>query len=190
MSALVRLAHKYHIQPVQDQAIAALRLFDFTDDFDTYFTGVANNTRSLMTKDAHAIGAVNIARLTDTPSMLPFALYHCAYLGGALLEGWKRRDGTVEQLSHADLQRCIDGRVTLAEEQRILIYQLLNEEAGEECLHPWICAKFSGLQELSGARRLDGYPGPNRPVRRLQGGARGAQPAAAEDDMEQAPGHF
>ncbi|PIL26470.1 hypothetical protein GSI_12228 [Ganoderma sinense ZZ0214-1] len=139
VSALVRLAHKYHVQPVQDQAIAALRLFDFTDDFNTHFTGVINNTRSLMTKDEHAIGAVNLARLTDTPSMLPLALYHCAYLGGALLDGWKRRDGTVEQLSRADLQRCIEGRITLAEEQRILVYRLFDENASGDCDRPWVC---------------------------------------------------
>ena len=148
VSALVRLAHKYHIQPMQDQAIAALQLFDFTDDFNTYFTGVANNARSLMTKEEHAIGAVNLARLTDTPSMLPLALYRCAYLGGALLDGWKRRDGTVEELSRADLQRCIDGRIALAEEQRILVYHLFDEEPSEDCELPWLCEEtLRGLQE-------------------------------------------
>ena len=97
-----------------------------------------------MTKEEHAIGAVNLARLTDTPPMLPLALYRCAYLGGALLDGWKRRDGTVEELSRADLQRCIDGRIALAEEQRILVYHLFDEEASEECLHPWICGEMLG----------------------------------------------
>ncbi|KAI1795311.1 hypothetical protein LXA43DRAFT_37645 [Ganoderma leucocontextum] len=141
--ALVRLAHKYHIQPVQDQALAALRLFDFTDDFNTYFTGIANKTRSLVSKKARAIGAVNLARLTDTPSMLPLALYRCAYLDSALLlEGWKRRDGTVEELSPADLRRCINGRVALSQEQSIMRYRLFDDHPSDECAHPGQCQEM------------------------------------------------
>ena len=33
----------------------------------------------------HAIGVVNLALFTDTPSMLPLALYECAYLDSTLL---------------------------------------------------------------------------------------------------------
>ena len=140
VSALVRLAHKYHVQPVQDQALAALRVFDFTDDFDTYDDGLTNNVESLISKDAQAIGAVNLARLTDTPSMLPLAMYQCAYLTSALLDGWKRRDGTVEELSRADLRRCIDGRIALAQEQRILLYQVFSEDPSDDCARPGSCS--------------------------------------------------
>ena len=57
---------------------------------------------------------MNLARLTDTPSVLPTALYVCCSLEGRVLDGWRRPDGSVEYLSHADLKRCIAGRNALA----------------------------------------------------------------------------
>ncbi|KAM5539312.1 hypothetical protein V8D89_007003 [Ganoderma adspersum] len=135
VSALVRLAHKYHIQPVQDQALAALQLFNFTSDFTTFCTGSSSKTK-LVNRSAESIGAVNLARLTDTPSMLPLAMYNCAYLDTAVLDGWKRRDGTIEELSPADLRRCINGRVSLGREQFSLLLRLFKTTTSAECDYP------------------------------------------------------
>ncbi|KAI1795314.1 hypothetical protein LXA43DRAFT_1090964 [Ganoderma leucocontextum] len=137
--ALVRLAHKYHIQQVQDQALAALQLFDFTNDFNTFFAGPSNNNKSLLQRRPQAIGAANLARLTDTPSMLPLALYQCTYLGSTVLDGWKRCDGTVEHLSPTDLRRCIDARIALAQEHVFFLSQIFDETPSARCEGPGHC---------------------------------------------------
>lgn len=131
VAALVRLAHKYHIQPVEDQALAALQLLDFTSDFTTFHAG--SRKTKLVTRPAECIGAVNLACLTDTPSILPLAMYHCAYLDTAVLDGWKRRDGTLEELSHADIRRCINGRIALGREQFSLLLRLFEATPHSEC---------------------------------------------------------
>ncbi|KAI1784799.1 hypothetical protein LXA43DRAFT_901007 [Ganoderma leucocontextum] len=149
--ALVRLAHKYHIQYVQDQALAALQIYDFTSNFKTFCKGLANNAESLLQKRAQAIGAVTLGRLTNTPSMLPRALYHCAYLGSAVLDGWTRGHGTIEHLSPADLRRCIDGRVTLGQEHLLALSRLFNDTLSMSCTRPDCCRKW--------LRRVQGFIG-------------------------------
>ncbi|KAI1795309.1 hypothetical protein LXA43DRAFT_1178782 [Ganoderma leucocontextum] len=138
VSALVRLAHKYHIQQVQDQALAALQLFDFTSDFKT-FLRCTSSKHKLVNNSAESIGAVNLAHLTDTPYMVPLAMYNCAYLDSAVLNGWKRRDGTVEQLSPADLRRCINGRIALGREQFSVLLQLFEATPSANCGYPDHC---------------------------------------------------
>lgn len=62
----------------------------------------------------NAIVAVNLARLTNTPSILPAALYSCCQLSvDELLEGYTRPDGVTESLSTEDLRRCFKGKVQL-----------------------------------------------------------------------------
>ncbi len=138
VAALVRLAHKYHIQQVEDQALAALQLFDFKSNFKAFRKGMPKKNK-LVNKPEEYIGAVNLARLTDTPSMLPLALYNCAYLDSTVLDGWKRRDGTVEQLSPSDLRRCLDGHVELGREQFSVLLGLFEAAHSANCECPDHC---------------------------------------------------
>ncbi|KAI1795319.1 hypothetical protein LXA43DRAFT_1178792 [Ganoderma leucocontextum] len=94
----------------------------------------------LALEPVHNIGAVNLARLTDTPSILPLALYGCAYLDGALFDGWTREDGTIEHLSNADLRRCADARVALAHEHHSILSRLFDHAASAACTRPDRCA--------------------------------------------------
>ena len=87
----------------------------------------------------HAIGAVNLARLTDTPLMLPTALFWCCHLGGALLDGWTREDGTVEHLSAADLKLCFDARFALGREQHIVCSRVFTAGPAERCTKRALC---------------------------------------------------
>ncbi|PIL26489.1 hypothetical protein GSI_12247 [Ganoderma sinense ZZ0214-1] len=108
ISAVIRLADKYHIQSVQDHALRALQRYHFTSNFDA-FSGPPDLV--IAVKPIHAIGAVNLARLTNTPRMLPLALYQCCRLDNeALLAGWTRADGTVEHLTPEDFERCSAAR--------------------------------------------------------------------------------
>ena len=60
-----------------------------------------------------AIGVVIPAKLTDTPSMLPGALYCCYALGSDLPDGWTRTDGTTCHLPPEDAKRCVTARATI-----------------------------------------------------------------------------
>ncbi|PIL26496.1 hypothetical protein GSI_12254 [Ganoderma sinense ZZ0214-1] len=145
ISAIIRLAHKYRIPQIQDQALSLLQEFWYTSSF-YIFTGPRPD-RDIDIRPVHAIGAVNLARLTDTPSMLPLALYECAHLdGGALFDGWTREDGTVERLSDADLRRCLDARVELAHLYHAVLSHLFCGAAHERCRQPSLCE--TAMREL------------------------------------------
>ncbi|PIL26493.1 hypothetical protein GSI_12251 [Ganoderma sinense ZZ0214-1] len=138
VSAVVRLAHKYHIQSIEDQAIRALQEHPFTTDLSVH--SIPPGKQQIPIQGAQFIGAVNLSRLTDTPQVLPLALLRCSCLGGNLLDGWKRGDGTTEYLSTADIKRCFDGRVALAQEQFLLLSRLFDTIPFAKCMARGACA--------------------------------------------------
>nr|VWP01111.1 Uncharacterized protein [Ganoderma boninense] len=114
ISAVVRLAHKVQLRYV---------LTAFCSPPDSY----------LSLSPSENIGVVNLARLTETPSLLPLALYECAYHGSAIFDGWTREDGTVEHLSGPDIRRCVDARGRLADERAAFISRLFDETISTGC---------------------------------------------------------
>ena len=135
LSAVIRLAHKYHIQDVQDQALHVLQESVLSSRFSHW-----NGASALMDPwTLEFIGIINLARLTDTPRMLPGAFYVCAYLYSEILDGWTREDGTIEQLSTADLRRCLDGQRTLVLEDGLLLGRILAGEPVAGCTTPARC---------------------------------------------------
>ena len=111
-------------------------------------------------RPVHAIGAINLARLTGTTSILPCAFYHCCTLGGAVVDGWKREDGSVERLSDEDLKRCINGRDGLSRLIADEVAELLGDSPNDDCPVLSDCRRalsFSTydicqIQDLGGAR--------------------------------------
>lgn len=69
--AVVRLAHKYHIQSVQDQEMHGLQEYWLTSDFDVHCCSPKSR---IWIDGAHYIGAVYLSRLTETPLVLALAL--------------------------------------------------------------------------------------------------------------------
>ncbi|KAI1795354.1 hypothetical protein LXA43DRAFT_1108512 [Ganoderma leucocontextum] len=112
--AVARLAHKYGIEDIQSQALSCLQDSGYFS-CDLHRFQYPDPTK-VSVQPVHAIGAVILARLTDTPSMLPCALYRCCVLGGDLLDGWTRADGMVEHLTQDDLKRCVNARAMLADD--------------------------------------------------------------------------
>ncbi|EJF60290.1 hypothetical protein DICSQDRAFT_63386 [Dichomitus squalens LYAD-421 SS1] len=103
VSALVRLAHKYGVQDVLDRSLRALQDARYTKDFSRYLELELDPTEcDVKISPVHAIGAVNLAQLTQTSALLPLALYDCCQYGGDVLDGWRRDDGEVEYLSRED----------------------------------------------------------------------------------------
>ena len=130
LSALARLSHKYRIRDVEEQALELLR-DRYTDDFDKWRFGVGK--RSAASTKSDCIGVVNVARLTDTPSLLPAALYSCCLLGGPLLDGWTREDGCVEYLSNDDLKRCLVAQERLCKEAAGIMCEVLEVRPSTRC---------------------------------------------------------
>ncbi|KAI1795362.1 hypothetical protein LXA43DRAFT_992451 [Ganoderma leucocontextum] len=63
----------------------------------------------------HAIGVVNLARLTGEDTLLPVALLTCCGLDEAIVRGCKREDGSREQLSLEDIGLCFKAKGKLVE---------------------------------------------------------------------------
>lgn len=63
---------------------------------------------------------MNLAHLTNTPLMLPLALFECCRLGSKVLNTWTREDGTTEYLCITDFKYCMDARIVLGQEQFLL----------------------------------------------------------------------
>ncbi|KAI1795316.1 hypothetical protein LXA43DRAFT_1080214 [Ganoderma leucocontextum] len=133
-SSVVRLAHKYHIQSVQDQAMRALQEF-FTTDFIAPYT-LQRRPQWISVTRIQCIGAVNLARLTDTPLLLPAALYTCCFLRGELLDGWTREDGTVEHLCMEDLKRCLNASIELGRQECFVVSRLFCPVPLQRCHDP------------------------------------------------------
>ncbi|TFK89940.1 hypothetical protein K466DRAFT_518023 [Polyporus arcularius HHB13444] len=112
LSALVRLAHKYEIDDIQNEALSVLKT-QFAYDLKNPWLCDGEKAFN-MPNPACAIEVIHLARLTDTPALLPFAFYMCATIGGKTAEGWRREDGTTVYLSQEDLKRFIDGSMRLA----------------------------------------------------------------------------
>ncbi|KAH9916594.1 uncharacterized protein BXZ73DRAFT_81042 [Epithele typhae] len=114
-AAVARLAHKYDVENALSRALDLLREH-FTSDFDVWEDDERREPLTGVDEDRTcAIGAVNLARLTNTPLILPLALYLCVQLGGDVLKGWTH-NGTTEHLSQEDLEWCINARARLASE--------------------------------------------------------------------------
>ncbi|GBE89173.1 hypothetical protein BKA93DRAFT_738634 [Sparassis latifolia] len=115
VAALVRLAQKYQIEDLRDEALDCLKTY-YTDEFAVWEVGMSRrcNISNMNVRMRDAVAAVNLARLTDTISILPVALYLCCLLPShLLLRGIRREDGEVEKLSMDDLERCLEARMEL-----------------------------------------------------------------------------
>ncbi|PIL26499.1 hypothetical protein GSI_12257 [Ganoderma sinense ZZ0214-1] len=146
--AVIRLAHKYNIPQVLEQALASLRESGFTTSFAAYSRLPSNPESALDPRcdpGQHNIGVVNVARLIDAPSLLPVALYHCTYLGSELFDGWTRDDGTIEHLSDADLRLCVDARAVLVHAHTVLLFSVFDGTVSAGCAKRTRCA--AGLRD-------------------------------------------
>ncbi|RDX49031.1 hypothetical protein OH76DRAFT_1351508 [Lentinus brumalis] len=142
ISAYARLGHKYQIDHLVSQAVDYLK-DHFTDHFDKWCKRdyVPEGFRTV-----HAIGVVNIARLTNCDSILPIALAVCCTLDVKhLLRGFKRQDGTREKLCEDDLVRCLRAKETLMQEASAALLKAFSSLLGYVCDNP-VCRP--GLHKL------------------------------------------
>ena len=126
--ASIRLAHKYQIEHVERGGLAILEGYFFCS-LDRWLS-IAQNP---FLKSCNPIGVINLARLTDTPALLPVAFFLACHEGGKLLDGWTRKDGSVEFLSTEDIKRCMDGRNTLADSATQLLLEIFAPMTSLDC---------------------------------------------------------
>ncbi|EIW56897.1 uncharacterized protein TRAVEDRAFT_49709 [Trametes versicolor FP-101664 SS1] len=115
ISAAVRLGQKYQMSKLYQHAIDYLKDY-FTEHLDVWEAHTDDGRLPPGFSDVHAIGVVNLARLTGEHTLLPTALLSCCMLGKAIVHGFAREDGTREQLALADVGLCFAAKGRLIEE--------------------------------------------------------------------------
>ncbi|TFK81982.1 hypothetical protein K466DRAFT_666796 [Polyporus arcularius HHB13444] len=126
VSAYIRIAHKYQMDALLSQWLEYLKKH-FTHRFDDWISN--KNRVPDGFEPIHAVGVVNLARLTGCNSILPTALAVCTTLGRNIITGFTRADGTREQLSMADLARCFYARGLLIQANATALTLTLSAES-------------------------------------------------------------
>ncbi|OBZ75019.1 hypothetical protein A0H81_05172 [Grifola frondosa] len=150
ISALIRLGHKYAIEHLVDQALSLLKT-----EYPTSLTSwlVRWHKDYACKEDMDPIEVVYLARLTQTSSLLPTALYRCCQLESRLVEGTHRPDGTHVQLTADDLKRCMAGKTILVQEQVRVMLGCFDWEVSSTCNTKPRCRR-SFLQAIAHVRNF------------------------------------
>ncbi|TFK88125.1 hypothetical protein K466DRAFT_489580 [Polyporus arcularius HHB13444] len=153
ISAYIRLGQKYQMTSLYEEALQFLRNF-FSDDFnvwDSSYDWVSSGW-----EDIHAIGVVNLARLTGASSILPTALLVCVAAPDInVVHGFPRGDGSQENLTLDDLGLCYCAISTLREGSVAAIMNTFSAvPPSPDCKSSNIC-KARLASALQGLRPLD-----------------------------------
>ncbi|KAH9829579.1 uncharacterized protein C8Q71DRAFT_843674 [Rhodofomes roseus] len=143
----VRVAHKYDVRQLYADSMKRLqecyptKLNDWDDlgSFSPLRFGSTDDEDEVDARGTQAIVAVTLARLTETHSLLPAALYECCQLDSrVLIKGRIRPDGTAITLSPEDLAQCIDAKANLCSRVSEVDYQLfdITPSAASAASHP------------------------------------------------------
>ena len=151
ISAYARLGHKYQIDTLLDQSLEYLETY-FTDDLDAWIA--SEFLIPLNFRRVHAIGVVNIARLTGRDILLPIALAVCTTLDGdRLVRGFRREDGSMETLRRDDLVRCINGKQYLMQDGTAVALSTFTHATATRCHSRDLCQ--STMMRLLVSYRLE-----------------------------------
>lgn len=129
------------MEHLRDDALERMKS-RFSDDLDVWSkANVGLGSASMLYDDTDAIAAVSIARLTDTYSMLPSALYMCCQLDTEeILNGVTRENGTTERLTQEDVLRCLNARRTFLHDNIVSAYILFTTKPLHGCTKHSDCA--------------------------------------------------
>ncbi|KAI0705967.1 hypothetical protein C8T65DRAFT_233514 [Cerioporus squamosus] len=156
ISAYARLGHKYQIDHLLDQSLHYLKQH-FTANFDRWYNRPVHKGGYVPPhfKPIHVIGVVNIARLAGCDTILPIALALCCSLNPeVLLRGFRRPDGSVEQLDHEDLIRCLVATPVLMQKTTCAVLRALRPTAKGSSGETVVTMCNSGARCQAGLRSL------------------------------------
>ena len=147
LASLIRMGHKYAVQDVLDNALARLKRY-YTTDFAAWQDSAARARYVLSNDIKDAFVAIELARLTNTQSILPTAFLECCgHMPSTFLDlpdevrpsrlDYKDR---ISALSSPDLGRLFRGKVYLTRYCAARILRLVNEVPCSQCFAPDACA--------------------------------------------------
>ncbi|OJT09461.1 hypothetical protein TRAPUB_14064 [Trametes pubescens] len=139
ISAAVRLGHKYQMSKLYDHAIGYLKKH-YTNDYDAWATH-PDYVPAGFGMQEHAIGVVNLARLTGETSLLPTALLACCILNEDIVDGFVRADGTREQLVLADVKLCLAAKDRLVRESMKVAFRVFQPFVADTCKSKAFCTE-------------------------------------------------
>ncbi|KAL1938157.1 hypothetical protein VTO73DRAFT_11986 [Trametes versicolor] len=137
ISAAIRLGHKYEMSALLDRALSYLKKY-YTNDFATWESYTDYGPPGFKCWQ-HAIGVVNLARLTGETSILPTALFICCMIGSDLVYGFTNADGTQERLSLDDLALCVTAKDRLVKESMRIAFRIFRPTLSDTCKSPAFC---------------------------------------------------
>ena len=141
VATLARLAKKYQFEAILDEGLKRIKSC-FTDSLKAYDMVDRRKGSNLMTfVESDAIAAVAIARLTNTPSILPLALYNCCQLDPVVItSGIVRANGIVDRLSSADRLGCLRARTILCNATHVAAHNILKPTC-QHAYHACVCVR-------------------------------------------------
>lgn len=114
LASLIRMGHKYALQDILDHALSRLKRY-YTNDLAIWRDPEAR-ARYVTVTDDDAPTVVTLARLTNTPTLLPTALLVCTEIATGY---WENSDGSIESrvasLSVSDQLQLTAAKAFLAE---------------------------------------------------------------------------
>ncbi|KAI0688696.1 hypothetical protein C8T65DRAFT_589292 [Cerioporus squamosus] len=135
LAAIVRMGHKYQVDPILEEALRRLNTV-FSSDLSTWDKHIEGAT-AVKLRPEYAVEAVNLFVLTGRTDMLATAFYMCGLVDiDDLVSGVTRADGTLERLSTHDLQRCLTGRMVLLKHDAQFLAELFSVDAPDDCTCP------------------------------------------------------
>ncbi|KAI0364033.1 hypothetical protein BV20DRAFT_57181 [Pilatotrama ljubarskyi] len=149
VSAIVLLSHKYQMDQLLAQALSIL-MEHYTDDFNEWAKPKRKTPLGASALDA--ISAINIARLTNTPSILPLAFLELSRAGAGVLRGCLRDFSWTEGLTIEDVERVMDGRAAFLKASSKALARIFRPTVSFDCLRSSQClrvlaSKASGLDD-------------------------------------------
>ncbi|KAH9835446.1 uncharacterized protein C8Q71DRAFT_710409, partial [Rhodofomes roseus] len=140
VASWIRMGHKYERQDICAKAMERLVSF-FSDNLKEWLVAHASyGTPLISVMPEEAVGAVNLARLTGTLTILPSALYMCCQLSSKdLLRGVTLSDGTIEKLNEGDVERCFDAREEVMRQNINSMLRLWQPDTARACSTPTFC---------------------------------------------------
>ena len=146
IEAVARLAHKYQIEDVQEQAVSLLKTY-YTDKFREWDPHWSVKS-PVAWHCANPVGVVLLARILNEPSMLPTALYSCAILGSKVLDGWKRHDGTIVNPSLEDAKAAVSGYGALSRDHGPMLDRIYAPPISPACTSQFVTDCAEGIEQL------------------------------------------
>ncbi|KAI0706734.1 hypothetical protein C8T65DRAFT_577234 [Cerioporus squamosus] len=151
VAAVIRLGHKYEIDWMVKKGLEYLKR-RYPDDYLRWSLQATDPTVRFDDPSvfARSISVVNLARLTDTPSLLrPAFLLCCMMDPHVLMQGYQREDGTCERLSADDLTRVLLARTELVRLDALAAIRIF-QDVSTDCVDVDGCTQccLQALREL------------------------------------------